>query len=162
MTDKITWKNDKRKLSQLIPWARNPRQIKDAEVQRLQQSLEEFGQVEPTAIGPSNELYNGHQRLKSWASKFGDIEIDVRVSSRPLTEKEREKLTVFLHKGTTGGWDWESLANEFETKELLEWGFSLEDLQIVPDFEPVGSDEQGRLDEKKKVICPECGYEFTP
>ncbi len=31
-----------------------------------------------------------------------------------------------------------------------------------PDFQPVGIEEQGRLDEKKKVMCPECGYEFAP
>jgi hypothetical protein len=31
-----------------------------------------------------------------------------------------------------------------------------------PDFEPVGLDEQSRLDQKKKVVCPECGTEFTP
>ena len=33
---------------------------------------------------------------------------------------------------------------------------------IPPNFEPVGIDEQGRLDQKSKVICPECGNEFTP
>jgi len=32
----------------------------------------------------------------------------------------------------------------------------------VPDFQPVGIDEQGRLDQKKPVTCPECGHEFTP
>jgi hypothetical protein len=87
----------------------------------LQESLAEFGQVEPVCIGPGNELYNGHQRLKSWAAKYGDIEIDVRVSSRALTEKEREKLTVFLHEGAVGEWDFDALANEFELPELIEW-----------------------------------------
>ena len=31
-----------------------------------------------------------------------------------------------------------------------------------PDFEPVGADEQSRLDEKKQVTCPECGHAFRP
>ncbi len=31
---------------------------------------------------------------------------------------------------------------------------------VAPNFEPVGIDEQGKLDEKQKHICPECGYEF--
>ena len=31
---------------------------------------------------------------------------------------------------------------------------------MPPDFLPVGIDEQGRLDEKAKVTCPECGHEF--
>ena len=33
---------------------------------------------------------------------------------------------------------------------------------IPPDFEPVGIDEQGRLDQKATVKCPECGHEFIP
>lgn len=31
-----------------------------------------------------------------------------------------------------------------------------------PDFGAVGADEQGRLDQKAPVICPECGHEFIP
>jgi len=31
----------------------------------------------------------------------------------------------------------------------------------TPDFQPVGIDEQGRLDQKKSVTCPECGHEFV-
>jgi hypothetical protein len=31
----------------------------------------------------------------------------------------------------------------------------------VPNFQPVGIDEQGRLDQKKPVVCPECGHTFT-
>ena len=33
---------------------------------------------------------------------------------------------------------------------------------IVPNFQPVSIDEQGRLDQKNKIVCPECGHEFTP
>ena len=35
-------------------------------------------------------------------------------------------------------------------------------LLIGPDFEPVGAEEQSRLDQKKHVTCPECGCEFRP
>lgn len=133
----ITWTNERRKLSQLIPWPRNPRKIDRRQAERLQESLEQFGQVEITAIGPGNEVYNGHQRLKSWAQKFGDITIDVRVSSRPLTEKEREKLTVILHRGAVGEWDFDELA-KWEIPELMEWGFEADELPEIPrvDNEP--------------------------
>ena len=70
----ITWTNDKRRLSQLIPWPRNPRQIHAKQAQRLQESLTEFGQPEVIAIGPGNQVYNGHQRLKAWAQAYGDID----------------------------------------------------------------------------------------
>lgn len=33
---------------------------------------------------------------------------------------------------------------------------------VAPDFEPASEDEQGRLDEKSKVECPECGCKFAP
>ena len=158
----ITWTNERRKLSQLIPWPRNPRQIKDKQVKRLQDSFEEFGQPEVIAIGPGNEVYNGHQRLKSWAAKFGDIDVDVRVASRALSEKEREKLTVFLHRGATGEWDFDTLANEFEFAELVEWGFEEWELGGAPNFEPTSIDDQPRLDQKAPITCPHCGMEFVP
>lgn len=136
MTAKITWTNEKRKLSELKPWTRNPRQIDKASAERLADSFEAFGQVETIAIGPDNELYNGHQRLNVLQDKHGkDYEVEVRVSSRALTEKEREKLTVYLHKGATGDWDFDTLANEFELPDLVEWGFSEKELGIHPDID---------------------------
>jgi hypothetical protein len=127
----IQWTNEKRKLSQLIPWPRNPRQISKDEAKRLVDSFDKFGQVETIAIGPENQVYNGHQRLNVLAQQYGqDYEVEVRVSSRALTEKEREKLTIYLHKGAAGTFDFDILANEFEVADLLEWGFDEKELQL--------------------------------
>ena len=35
-------------------------------------------------------------------------------------------------------------------------------LAEIPHFAPVGIEEQGRLDQKSPVTCPECGAEFVP
>ena len=103
MADCIVWTEEQRKLRDLQPWERSPRQITREQADRLVESFDEFGQVETMAIGPDNQIYNGHQRLSVLRQKYGDdYEVDVRVASRPLTEKEREKLTVFLHKGAAG------------------------------------------------------------
>lgn len=159
----ITWTNITVRLGDLKPWPRNPRQISHDQAKRLTESFDQFGQVETIAVGPDLEVYNGHQRLAVLMRRHGaDYVVEARQSSRPLSEKEREKLTVYLHKGAAGDWDFDTLANEFELPDLLEWGFSEAELGIVPDFEPVGVEEQGRLDEKKKVVCPECGHEFAP
>lgn len=76
-----------------------------------------------------------------------------------------------------GDWDWDILANSWDASELQGWGFSDDTLQNwkrdiaalgnlleseTPDFQPVGIDEQGRLDQKSPVTCPECGAEFVP
>lgn len=152
----ITWTNEIRKLRDLKPWSRNPRQINKDQAKRLAESFDEFGQVETIAIGPENEVYNGHQRLSVLLDKHGkDYEVEVRVSSRALTEKEREKLTVFLHKGAAGEWNFDMLANEFEVDELVEWGFSPEELGIEVEKETKDAEPQidraAELNEKWQV-----------
>ncbi len=125
MADKLTWTNDKRRLSELTPWEHNPRQIRKAEAERLRQSLEEFGQIHPIAIAPDGTILDGHQRQQVWSAtkRFGpDYEVDVRVASRPLTEREHQKLVAMLHAGAVGGWDWDALAS-WSTGDLAEWGF---------------------------------------
>ncbi len=132
MTDRLTWTNEKRRLGDLAPWERNPRQIRKAEAERLADSWRRFGQPEVIAIGPGNEVYNGHQRLAVWAAEFGDVEVDVRVASRSLTERERQQLTVYLHAGATGGWSWDDLAG-WDMGDLSEWGFDGELLKAWND-----------------------------
>jgi len=132
----IQWRNEKRKLRDLVPWEHNPREINRKEAERLGDSLMEFGQIQTIAIGPSDEILDGHQRKAVWSllPQFGpDYEIDVRVASRPLTDKERQKLVVYLHKGTIADWNFDELANTFEVPELLEWGFRPYELGIVGD-----------------------------
>lgn len=120
----LTWTNERRKLRDLEPWARNPRQIKQPEAKRLAESFDQFGQVETLAVGPGGQVYNGHQRLNVLLAQHGpEYEVEVRVASRALTEKEREKLTVLLHKGAAGEWNFD-LLSEWDMPDLLEWGFS--------------------------------------
>ena len=89
----MKWKPVTRKLSELKPWKRNPRQIDKKQAERLKQSFEAYGQVETIAIGPKNEVYNGHQRLNVLLDQYGgDYEIECRQSEKKLTEKDREKL----------------------------------------------------------------------
>ena len=175
MTD-IIWSNITVTLGQLQPWERNPKSISKAHAKRLLASWDKFGQFQTVAIGPGGEVYDGHQRLSVLRAAFGDgYSVAARQSSRELTDSERRELVIAAHVGTTGQFNWDELAN-WDAAELQEWGLDGEQMQdwktgimaletlieATPNFEPVGIDEQGRLDEKKKVTCPECGAEFTP
>ena len=173
----LTWSNDTVRLGELKPWAGNPRLSTKAQAKRLIESWREFGQVETIAIGPCNEVYNGHQRLSALLTVYGrDYAIDVRRASRELSEDERRKLTIMLHAGAVGSWNWDSLS-AWDAAQLGDWGMDADTLEgwrrdtaaltqlvesEVPDFEPVGIDEQGRLDQKAPVTCPNCGHEFVP
>lgn len=172
----ITWNNITVKLGDLKPWAANPKTITKAAAKRLLKSWKEYGQVQTIAVSPSLNVLDGHQRLNTLLAAYGsDYVIDARQSSRELTEDEQKRLVVLLHAGAVGSWDWDSLS-AWDAPELVSWGMDAETLNAwrrdtmalstmledVPDFQPVDESEQGRLDEKKKVTCPECGHEFTP
>ena len=68
-----------------------------------------------------------------------------------MAEANRVQLDALMRTVDTG--------NEAIEKMVKELGESV-GLYVVPDFQPVGIDQQGRLDEKAKHTCPECGCEF--
>lgn len=87
--DSIFWKTEKRKIKELIPFAKNPRKINEKEKRELRESLEKFSLAEPIVINLDNTLIGGHQRVKILGQLLGqDTEIDVRVPDRQLTKEE--------------------------------------------------------------------------
>ena len=129
-TNTLHWTNSTRKLSELVPQPDNPRQIDAVQAKRLVESYKEFSQTDMLLIGPDNELYNGHQRVNEWAAAFGlDLEVEVRVASRPLARAEWQKLTVLSHRGAVGQWDMGVLEEWDIDESLVEWGFEAHELE---------------------------------
>jgi len=156
---------EKRKLSDLTPWEHNPRQIREDDARRLAESLQEFGQVQTIAIDPDGKIIDGHQRQNVWAAreKFGPgYEVDVRVASRALTERERQKLAVYLHQGAVGEWDFDKLANwDVDVSDLLEWGFSeTQLLDIDPSQVEFPEYDESIEDDVEWLECPNCGHKW--
>jgi hypothetical protein len=124
MANDIIWKNEKRKVSDITPWVKNPRLLTSKQASDLRRSLEKFGYVEPIAINVDGSLIGGHQRMNvlKLAGMKPDDFIEVRVPSRQLDEKEAEELAIRLNRNQ-GEWSFEMLSNEFEKEDLLEYGF---------------------------------------
>ena len=57
---------------------------------------------------------------------------DVPTVNVDLPEEKERELNVRLNKAS-GEWDWDVLANAFEVDDLIEWGFSEDELQIKDD-----------------------------
>ena len=160
---KLIWENDTRKLSDLVAWDKNPRYIDDDEAQRLKKSLEDFGQVQTIAIGPANEIYDGHQRQLVWAAtaKFGpDFVVDVRVANRALTKRERQKLVAMLHRGTVGRFDFEALERDFDMKDLSRWGFDESDFGRGGDDDDEGLAPPIDLEYRVVIECDDEQHQF--
>ena len=164
--EKLEWFNDKIKLKDLKGYQHNPRTLNEKQYEELKASLEKFNLAEVPAIDQDNTIVAGHQRIRVLIDLHGpDYEIDIRRPNRKLTEKEFEEYLVRSNKNT-GSWDFEILANQFETEDLIEWGFKEGELDIntIPteDF----SDKNKEIDTDNfgndlEHTCPKCGFEFN-
>jgi hypothetical protein len=86
-TTKLTWATVKRKVSDLVPWEKNPRKLTESEERNLRASLERFNLMSIPVINTDNRIISGHQRTKIlYLLGRKDEIIDVRMPNRPLTE----------------------------------------------------------------------------
>lgn len=119
----LVWHTEKRKVKDLQPFEHNPRVLTEKQAKDLEASLARFNLVEIPAINTNNLLVAGHQRIKIMLMRGrGDEEIDVRVPNRPLTDEEYREYLIRSNKNT-GEWDFDELANSFDSTKLMEWGF---------------------------------------
>jgi len=133
----MKWSLEKRKVKELNEYARNARKLTKHDAAHLQQSLETFGQCEPIVINSDNTIIGGHQRLRTMR-KMGFKEVDVYVPDTPLSEKEVEELNIRLNRNN-GDWDWDMLGNAWDPTDLVEWGFTMEEMHL----EQLPSKEEG-------------------
>ena len=109
--------------SDIIAAEYNPRQLTKEQYSNLKDSLQRFGLVDPLIINKNKErkniLVGGHQRLRiakeMGMKKIPCVEVDLTL------DKEKE-LNIRLNKNV-GEWDYDTLANNFDVKDLVDWGF---------------------------------------
>ena len=106
----------------------NPRLIKDEKFKKLVQSIKDFPEmlnIRPIVVNQDMIILGGNMRYKA-CKEAGLKEIPIIIAD--LTEDQQRE---FLIKDNTSGgeWDWEVLANEWNSEELEAWGLD------VPSFE---------------------------
>jgi len=113
-----------RKIKDLIGAEYNPRELTKDQYKQLKDSLLRFGVVDPVIVNKhperDNIIIGGHQRSKVWEDMGNDKIPTVELS---LTLEKEKELNVRLNKNT-GQFDMDMLANNFDTEDLIEWGFS--------------------------------------
>lgn len=161
LNGKITWTNEVRKLSDLKIWPDNPKTLTAETAEYLETSIEHFGLAIPLLISPTNDIYDGNQRtaVMEHMGDYGpDALIDVRVSNRPLTAKERRELVIRLRENQAD-WNLDMLA-DWDMGELGEWGFDadlLAGIKLPSDFREYDESIAGEV---QYVECPQCGHKF--
>lgn len=133
------------KISDLREAEYNPRKLSAKQHADIRKSLEAFGFVDPVIVNKNPERLNvivgGHQRVKVWRD-MGNDTVPAVFIDLPI-DKEKE-LNIRLNKNT-GEWDFDILKAEFDTMDLLDWGFEDSDFPEIEELAPddtVGDDEQ--------------------
>ncbi len=126
--EKIIWHNEKRKLKDLRPWAKNPRRATEKQTEDMDKSLERFNLADPLIINTDDMIIGRHFRYRRLKEK-GIKEIDVRVPNRKLTGKEVEELNLRLNKNQ-GSWD-DDLLKDFGEDLLKGVGFLDEEMDEI-------------------------------
>ena len=125
----MQWHTEQRLIGDLIPLDNNPRILTKKKAKDLERSLKKFGLAEIPAINTDNTILAGHQRIVIMHELGMNFDlIDVRVPDRRLSPKECREYCIRSNKNIAGVWDWDSLANNYDAADLLDWGFTEEEL----------------------------------
>ena len=135
-------------------WRTHPKEQMGA----LAGALSEIGWVQRIIVNKrTGHIVDGHARVELAAQQG---EKTVPVVYVDLSEAEEHIVLASLDPLA-------AMAGEDQAKreELLASltvsDEALREMLKVPDFQPVGIEEQSRLDQKAPTKCPECGHEFT-
>ncbi len=146
------WKTVKRKVSNLLPYEKNPRKISEKQMKDLKRSLRKYNLAELPAINLDGVVVAGHQRIKALhLIGRGDEEIEVRIPNRQLTEEEFKDYLIVSNK-SGGSWDFEGLAENFEMDALSLAGFEDDELgDIFANSLHVDDSDTSDEEEAKKI-----------
>jgi len=143
-----------KKISEVKLNPNNPRLIKDDKFKKLVQSIKDFPEmlsIRPIVVNKDMIILGGNMRFRA-CKEAGIKEIPVIVTDLP-EDKQREFL---IKDNTSGGeWDWDMLANEWDTDELEAWGLDLPVFDIkdegTTEFEDLSDKIQSQF--RIEVIC---------
>ncbi len=124
------------RVGEIKPNPNNPRIIKDDKFKKLVKSIQEFPQmlnIRPIVVNDDMVVLGGNMRLKA-CKEAGLKELPI-IKASSLTEEQQKEFIIKDNVGF-GEWDWESIANEWDTEQLTEWGLD------IPDFKPIQAEAQ--------------------
>jgi len=120
----------------IIPNPTNPRIIKDDKFKKLVKSIQEFPEMlelRPIVVDSNMVVLGGNMRLKACIAA-GLKEVPIIIADK-LTDAQKDEFIIKDNVGF-GEWDWDLLANEWEVKDLFNWGVDIPSAYFDDDKEP--------------------------
>lgn len=121
-------------IAEVKPNEQNPRFITDAKFKKLVKSIKEFPEMletRPLVVDENMVVLGGNMRLKALKSA-GVFEVPVH----QVIGWSKEQKDEFIIKDNLGygEWDWDIIANEWQSAKLNEWGLDVPEFANVDDF----------------------------
>lgn len=111
-------------IHKIIPNEDNPRTIKSERFKALVKSVSEDEHTytaRPIIVNMDNMILGGNMRYRALVES-GKKEISVTQVDWP---KEVQKRFVIQDNVSSGDWDWDKLANEWDEKQIADWGLDI-------------------------------------
>lgn len=140
-------------ISHIRPNPNNPRLVNKAKFEKLKQSIKDFPQMlklRPIVVDNDYVILGGNMRYKALV-ELGYIEVDI-IKASELTEEQKQEFIV-KDNISFGDWDYDLLANEWDSVELEDWGLDV--WQNEDDILAHETEEDSK--EEDKVVCALCG-----
>jgi DNA modification methylase len=117
-------------IQNITPNKNNPRFINDSKFDRLVKSIKDFPEMlekRPIIVDENFIVLGGNMRLRA-CKKAGLKEIWID----QVKDWSDEKKNEFIIKDNSGfgEWDWDILLNEWETKDLYDWGLDIPEIPL--------------------------------
>ena len=134
MADQVTWPADtieRKKVKDLIPYARNARTHSDAQVAQIAASIREWGWTNPILVDETGNIIAGHGRVLA-ARQLNITDVPVMTATGWTDAQKRAYILADNQLALNAGWDTELL--RVEVGELASEGFSLDLIGFDDDF----------------------------
>ena len=142
------------RLADLVPYERNAKQHSAEQVQKIADSIKEFGFLSPVLIDRAGNIIAGHGRVM--AAKSLGMKTVPAVYIEGLTETQRRAYILADNKLTElGGWDASLVSSELDDLKASGFaidltGFSIDDIIIDESAAPEFTEEE--LDDLKARV----------
>jgi hypothetical protein len=156
----IQWHLEVLPVNKLKEYEKNPRQITKDQMHHLEELIKKFGLIDKPIVNKDWTIIGGHQRVRI-LKKMKAKTVECWVPDEQLVQADIDRLCIGLNLNQ-GSWDYDILANQWDCLDLLEWGFTEEQLLGIGKEAEKVEGKEGSEDKKgkKSKMCPSCGHEF--
>jgi len=141
---------EKVNINNIFPNPVNPRIIKDFKFKKLVKSIKEFPEMlklRPIVVNSEMGILGGNMRYKA-CKEVGLKEVYI-IKANNLTDNQIEQFIIKDNVGF-GQWDWDMLANQWDTQLLSDWGLDV--LELEENFDEGEISEEDNVNEKNEVV----------